>query len=87
MTAKSKKLRRKAAKAQRKLEARLLASGDLAALQPKIPLTKQSIDLPGNEEGTLDGALEAARNRGELRSAMRGERRAKIKETNYLRAM
>lgn len=86
-SAKSKKVRRKAAKAQRKLEAKLLASGDLSALQPKIPITKQSIDLPSNEQGTLAGALEAGEKRGELRDAMRAERRKKIKEGNFLKGM
>ncbi|PMD41935.1 hypothetical protein L207DRAFT_582356 [Hyaloscypha variabilis F] len=84
---KSKKLRRKAAKQQRKLEAKMLASGDLSALQPKIPLTQQSIDLPGNEEGTIEGALEADSKRQELRAALREERRKSIKETNYLKSM
>jgi large subunit ribosomal protein L54 len=86
-TAKSKKLRRKAAKQQRKLEAKMLASGDLSALQPTIPLTQQSIDLPGNEEGTIEGALEADSKRQELRAALREERRKSIKETNYLKSM
>jgi len=84
---KSKKLRRKAAKRQRKLEAARLASGDLSALEPKIPLTQQSIDLPANEEGTLTGALEAGQRREELREAMRRERRSKIKESNFLKGM
>jgi large subunit ribosomal protein L54 len=86
-SAKSKKLRRAAAKRQRKLEAKMLASGDMSALQPKIPLTQQSIDLPANEEGTIEGALEAEAKRKELRSALREERRKKIKETNYLKSM
>ncbi len=86
-TAKSKKERRRAAKQQRKLEAKLLASGDLSALQPKIPLTQQSIDLPGNEEGTIEGALEADSKRGELRAALREERRKAIKTANYLKSM
>jgi large subunit ribosomal protein L54 len=85
--AKSKKLRRKAAKQQRKLEAKMLASGDMSALQPKIPLTQQSIDLPGNEEGTVEGALEADSRRQELRAALREERRKGIKEANYLKSM
>jgi large subunit ribosomal protein L54 len=87
LTAKSKKLRRKAAKQQRKLEAQMLASGDMSALQPKIPLTQQSIDLPGNEEGTIEGALEADSRRQELRAALREERRKSIKEANYLKSM
>jgi large subunit ribosomal protein L54 len=86
-TAKSKKERRRAAKQQRKLEAKLLASGDLSALQPKIPLTQQSIDLPGNEEGTIEGALKADSKRGELRAALREERRKAIKTANYLKSM
>jgi len=84
---KSKQLRRAAAKRQRKLEAKMLASGDLSALQPKIPLTQQSIDLPANEEGTVEGALAAEEKRNELRAAMREERKKKIKETNYLKSV
>ncbi|TVY20052.1 hypothetical protein LARI1_G002720 [Lachnellula arida] len=76
---KSKKLRRKAAKRQRKLEARLLASGDISALTPKVPITRQSVDLPSGEEGMGE--------RSELKRAMRQERRAKIKENNYLKGM
>lgn len=59
----------------------------MSVLEPKIPLTQQSIDLPANEEGTVEGALEAGAKREELREAMRRERRAKIKETNFLKAM
>jgi large subunit ribosomal protein L54 len=59
----------------------------MSAYEPKIPLTQQSIDLPANEEGSVSGALEAEKRREELREAMRRERRAKIKETNYLKSM
>jgi large subunit ribosomal protein L54 len=76
-----------AAKRQRKLEARLLASGDTEALAPKIPLQQQTIDLPANEEGSVQGSLNAVDVREELRHAMRRERRAKIKETNFLKGM
>lgn len=54
---------------------------------PKIPLQEQSINLPGNEAGTLEGAVEAAAAREELRKAMRKERKAKIREDNYLKSM
>ncbi|POS86686.1 hypothetical protein EPUL_001837, partial [Erysiphe pulchra] len=80
---KSKKLRRKAAKKQRKLEALKEASGKFEEV--KVPLTQQSIDLPSNEEGTLIGATNAEEARRELRIAMRSERKKKIKEKNYLR--
>ncbi|TVY46409.1 hypothetical protein LOCC1_G003774, partial [Lachnellula occidentalis] len=76
---KSKKLRRKAAKRQRKLEAKLLASGDMSSLTPKVPITRQSVDLASGEEGMGE--------RTELKRAMRKERRANIKEANYLKAM
>jgi large subunit ribosomal protein L54 len=56
-------------------------------IEPKIPITKQSIDLPANEEGTAEGALSAERARGELRSGMRRERRSNIKEANFLKSM
>ncbi|CAG8975531.1 hypothetical protein HYALB_00012246 [Hymenoscyphus albidus] len=84
---KSKKLRRKAAKRQRKLEAALLASGDTSLFEPKIPLTQQSIDLPSNAEGTVVGAMDAVGAREEIRRAMRRERRQGIKTKNYLRSM
>ncbi|KAI1329656.1 mitochondrial ribosomal protein L37-domain-containing protein [Xylariaceae sp. FL0255] len=84
---KSKKQRRLAAKRQRAHEARLIAEGNLEALAPKIPLQHQSINLPANEQGTLEGALVAKDARDELRRAMRRERKAKIKESNYLRSM
>lgn len=85
--AKSKKQRRIAAKRQRLLEARLLAEGNLEALAPKIPLQQQSINMPANEEGTPEGALAAVAAREHLRQAMRKERKAKIKESNYLKSM
>lgn len=69
------------------LEAQLLASGDTEALEPKIPLQQQTIDLPANQEGTVRGALEAVEKREELQKAMRKERRAKIKERNFLKGM
>ncbi|KAK0729322.1 mitochondrial ribosomal protein L37-domain-containing protein [Apiosordaria backusii] len=84
---KSKKQRRLAAKRQRLLEAKLMASGDLEALAPKIPLQKQTINLPGAESGELKDVLQAADKRQELRKAMRKERRAGIKESNYLKTM
>ncbi|KAI1368788.1 mitochondrial ribosomal protein L37-domain-containing protein, partial [Xylaria arbuscula] len=84
---KSKKQRRIAAKRQRVLEAKLLAEGNLEALAPKIPLQHQSINLPANEAGTTEGALQAVDAREELRRAMRRERKAKIKEGNYLKSM
>ena len=59
----------------------------MEALAPKIPLPKQSIDLPGRPGGGVKDALEAAAKREELRVAMRKERRAAIKEANYLKSM
>jgi len=82
---KSKKQRRAAAKRKIKHDQALLASGDLEALAPKIPLQRQTIDLPSNEAGTISGALEAVEKREEVRKAMRGERRKKIKESNFLK--
>ncbi|KFX97405.1 hypothetical protein O988_04880 [Pseudogymnoascus sp. VKM F-3808] len=84
---KSKKTRRLVAKRQRKLEARLIASGDTEALLPKVPLQQQTIDLPSNEQGSVEGAVDAVAKRHELTKAMRSERRAKIKETNFLKGM
>ena len=55
-------------------------------LQPKIPLYEQSIDLPAGD-GTLHGAIEAGGARQELTKAMRENRRAKIKEANFLKAL
>ncbi|KAG9949303.1 hypothetical protein KCU85_g4413, partial [Aureobasidium melanogenum] len=78
---KSKKQRRMAAKALRKQQ--LL---NPEALAPKIPLHEQTIDLPAGD-GTLQGAIEAMEARDALTKAMRKNRRAKIKEANFLKAM
>ena len=51
-----------------------------------MPLYEQSIDLPSGD-GTLEGAIEAEEARAELTKAMRGNRRAKIKEGNFLKTM
>jgi len=56
-------------------------------LTPKVPLTRQTIDLPGNKEGGLEGALEAEEKRQELTEAMRKERRKGIKSANFLKSM
>ncbi|KAL0474294.1 mitochondrial ribosomal protein L37 domain-containing protein [Neurospora intermedia] len=84
---KSKKQRRLAMKRARAQEAKILASGDLEALAPKIPLQKQSVNLPGAVNGGVQDAVLADEKREELRKAMRKERKAKIKESNYLKAM
>ncbi|KUI66759.1 54S ribosomal protein L37, mitochondrial [Cytospora mali] len=84
---KSKKQRRLAAKRQRELEAKILATGNLEALAPKIPLQQQSINLPGSNNGDVQEAVMAADEREALRRAMRKERKAKIKEANYLKSM
>ncbi|TRX96579.1 hypothetical protein FHL15_002481 [Xylaria flabelliformis] len=84
---KSKKQRRLAAKRQRTTEAKMLAEGNLEALAPKIPLQHQSINLPANESSTIEGAVAAHDAREDLRRAMRRERKAKIKESNYLKSM
>ncbi|KAI5272637.1 hypothetical protein E4T47_04090 [Aureobasidium subglaciale] len=78
---KSKKQRRVAAKALRKQQ--LLNPG---ALAPKIPLHEQTIDLPAGD-GSLKGAIEAMEARDALTKSMRKNRRAKIKEANFLKAM
>lgn len=82
---KSKKLRKKAAKKQRKLDAIKKASGKIVEVQ--VPLTQQSIDLPSNENGNWVGASIAEEGRNELRAAMRVERRKGIKEKNYLKSV
>lgn len=74
-------------KRTRAVEAKLIASGDLEALAPKIPLQHQSINLPGSPQGTLEENVAAIKKRYELRKAMRSERKAKIKEDNYLKSM
>lgn len=85
--AKSKKQRKLAAKRQKALEAKLLAEGNLEALAPKVPLQQQSINLPGEQNGDVLDNIAAADKREELRKAMRKERRATIKESNYLKSM
>lgn len=85
--AKSKKQRQKFAKRQRQIEQAIIASGDLTALAPKIPLQQQTVNLPGKPDGDVRDSLHASDKREELRRAMRKERKAKIKETNYLKSM
>lgn len=53
---------------------------------PKIPLHEQTIDLPAGD-GTMEGAQEALDARKALTKAMREARRAKIKESNFLKSM
>lgn len=65
----------------------MLATGNIEMLAPKIPLQQQSINLPGSLEDGLEGAVQAIDKREELRRAMRKERKAKIKEANYLKSM
>ncbi|KAG6016523.1 hypothetical protein E4U54_001147 [Claviceps lovelessii] len=84
---KSKKQRRLAAKRQKTVEANFVAEGNLEALAPKIPIQHQSINLPGDEDGSVLDNLAAAAKREELKKAMRKERKAKIKEANYLKSM
>lgn len=85
--AKSKKQRKLANKRQKAAEAKALAEGNLEALAPKIPIQQQSINLPGSEGGDVAHNIEAAEARIELKKAMRAERKAKIKEDNYLKSM
>ncbi|KAK1980327.1 mitochondrial ribosomal protein L37-domain-containing protein [Colletotrichum cereale] len=87
MFSKSKKQRKAAAKRQKAIEAKLVAAGDVEALAPKVPLPQQSINLPGEKGGDVEHNLHAATKRDELRKAMRRERKAKIKESNYLKSM
>ncbi|KAJ0355267.1 hypothetical protein KNSL1_000990 [Colletotrichum chrysophilum] len=87
MFSKSKKQRKLAAKRQKAIEAKLLASGDTEALAPKIPMPQQSINLPGEKGKDVTHNLQALEKREDLRKAMRKERKAKIKETNYLKSM
>ncbi|KXL45486.1 hypothetical protein M433DRAFT_709 [Acidomyces richmondensis BFW] len=75
---KSKKQRRKAAKALRKQ-----ALLDPESLAPRVPVDHQTCDLPAGD-GTAAGAIEAARARREVTHAMRERRRKKIKEDNFL---
>lgn len=74
-------------KRRRALEAQLLADGNLEALAPKIPLQHQSVNLPGEEGASVEENLEAKKARDSLTRAMRIERKAKIKERNYLQSM
>lgn len=81
MPAKSKKQRRLAAKRLRKEQ---LANPEL--LVPKVPLYEQTTDLPAGD-GSFESAMKADEARSELTKAMRGKRRAGIKEKNFLKAM
>lgn len=85
--AKSKKQRRKAARAERRRE--LL---DPESLKPKIPVEHQSIDLPSaTPEADQTGESEAQRVAREARQgltgAMRKGRRKSIKEGNFLKGI
>ncbi|RGP65688.1 mitochondrial ribosomal l37p [Fusarium longipes] len=84
---KSKKQRKLAAKRQKAHEAKLLAEGNLDALAPKIPIQQQSVNIFGEENKGVEHNVEAAKKREELKRAMRKERKAKIKETNYLKSI
>ncbi|KAG6032628.1 hypothetical protein E4U41_007185 [Claviceps citrina] len=79
---KSQKQRRLAAKRQKSVDAQ-----NPEALAPKIPIQHQSINLPGEEGGSVLDNIAAAQKRQELQKAMRKERKAKIKESNYLKSM
>ncbi|KAI9798413.1 MAG: hypothetical protein M1833_004807 [Piccolia ochrophora] len=80
--AKSKKQRRAAAKRLRKQ-----AATDPDSLVPKVPLQQQTVNLPWNESGTVEGAVQAGEGREELTEAMRKQRRGGIKESNFLKGM
>jgi large subunit ribosomal protein L54 len=56
------------------------------ALEPKVPLYEQSVDLPGGD-GSVEGSKQAGEARSGLTKAMRDKRRKGIKEDNFLRAM
>ncbi|KAF4552305.1 putative mitochondrial ribosomal protein L37 [Elsinoe fawcettii] len=88
--AKSAKQRRKAAKALRKREAALAASGELLA--PPVPIEEQSVDLPagdsmGSSVAAVQMNVQATGARQEVTKALRKKRRAKIKEMNFLKSM
>ncbi|KAH8733111.1 mitochondrial ribosomal protein L37-domain-containing protein [Phaeosphaeriaceae sp. PMI808] len=78
---KSKKQRRLAAKRLRREQAM-----NPESLVPKVPVYKQTIDLPAGD-GSVQSAVEAAEARDGLTKAMRSNRRATIKEANFLKAM
>ena len=89
LTAKSKKQRRIANKAERKA---LKANPSLAFAAPKIPLEQQSIDLPAATPSAQDASESEAQRmareaREDLTGAMRKTRRKKIKEGNFLKSM
>jgi large subunit ribosomal protein L54 len=81
---KSKKERKLAVKKARLREEEAIASGNLDALAPKIPLQHQSVNLLGEEANSIADAVKAAQQREQLRRAMRKERMVKIREQNYL---
>lgn len=78
---KSRKQRRLATKRLRATEAKLMASGNLEALAPKIPIHKQTVNLPSSDPLAAVDAREA------LRRALHKARKASIKESNYLKTM
>jgi large subunit ribosomal protein L54 len=80
ITAKSKSKRTAAKKALKQ------GKITLDSLVQKVPIYEQSLDLPTGD-GTVEGAIEAARARKELTKAMREKRRSVIKESNFLKTM
>lgn len=82
MFGKSKKQRREAAKKARK-DALLHPE----SLMPQLPIHHQSIDLPSNQEKTVEGARLAMETRDSITKELRKQRRKDIKEDNYLRTM
>ena len=88
-TAKSKKQRRIAAKAERKA---LKTNPSLAFAAPKIPLDQQSIDLPAATPSAQDTSESEAQKtareaRETLTGVMRNSRRKSIKQSNFLKAL
>ena len=90
MTKKQRKLaEQRAQRLQRRQEQRQLERGagaDVPAPESAVPLHQQTLDLPVGD-GTLRGSVEALRAREQLTRSMRKERRAKIKEANFLKNM
>ncbi|PHH73451.1 hypothetical protein CDD82_5473 [Ophiocordyceps australis] len=71
----------------KKTASKTSADGTILAVEPKIPIQHQSINLPGSEGDSIEDKIAAGARRDELKRAMRKERKAKIKESNFLKSM
>lgn len=69
-----------------KRAAKMAGMTDLDASREAIPINEQTIDMPVGE-GTLESVADAIRTARDLTKSLRAQRRATIKENNFLKTM